>query len=176
MSVKGIIRFAIGFCIALGIFVFVTPFIHVPRSQLFPPIFTYPGTKGRTNGVITHRRDLPTSAWFSQGEHDYFVDYSFNVKAPLILGGPPVGKVTKYTGTVLVTGDTLDKLKTGQTIPVRYDPEYPDLNGVDAPWGGRSGIGASRMFSGWIFWFIGMLVLGYCISPLIERVALRESY
>lgn len=176
MSVKSILRFVIGFAIALGILSFAVPFANIPRSQLFAPILVYPSIKGRTTGMVTKRRDLPTSAWFRMGDRDYFIEYAFLAKSPLILGGPPPGKMTQYTGSVGVSAADFEKVKAGQKIPVRFDPTYPDINGVDAPWGGRSGIGASRMISGWIFWFFGTIALGYVIAPLVERIALRESY
>lgn len=176
MSVKGLLRFLIGFCIALGIFSIAVPFANIPRSQLFPPIFVYPGIKGRIEGVVTARRDLPTSAWFRMGDRDYFIEYAFSVAAPKILGGPPEGKMTRYTGSVGVSAADFEKVKDKQAIPIRYDQTDPDINGVETAWGGRSGIGASRMISCWFLWFIGIAAVGYMIAPLIERVALRESY
>ena len=176
MSVKSLLRFVIGFCIAVGIFSFAVPFAKIPRSQLFPPVFVYPSIKGRTTGVVTARRNLPTSAWFRMGDREYFIEYAFSAQSPPILGGPPPGRMTRYIGSVGVSQADFDKVKDKQAIPVRYDPTDPDINGVDAPWGGRSAVGASRGVSGWVFWFIGMVALGYVLAPLIERVALRESY
>ena len=176
MSVKSILRFFIGFCIAVGIFSIAAPFAHIPRSQMFPPFFAYPSAKGRAVGVVTKRINLPTSAWFRQGDHDTFIEYAFSAKAPDMLGGPPMGKVTKYKGSVQVLQEDYDKVKDNQQLPIKYDLTNPEINGIAAPWGGRSTVGGSRVLSGWVLWFFGMVAVGYMLAPLIERVVLRENY
>ena len=176
MSVKSILRFLIGFCIAVGLFSVAAPFAHIPRSQLFPPFFAYPSVKGKTTGVITKRINIPTSAWFRQGDHDYYVEYAFKATAPEILGGPPKDKITTYKGSVKIDQEAYDKTKDQMQIPVKYDQTNPDISGIATPWGGRSSVGPSAIFSGWIFWFFGMVTIGYILAPLIERVVLRENY
>jgi hypothetical protein len=177
MTVKGLIRYAVGVALAILLLFIVCPLIGVPRAQLFPPGFVYGNATGQTKGVVTNKRKAPTSNPFHVGEHMSLIDYSFQAPyTPLLLGPQKSDPNHLYTGTVKVANESYDHFQIGQVVPVRYETTYPVISGIDQLEGGRSGAQGSGLLSAWIAWTIAILVLGYVISPWLERLMLRESY
>ena len=179
MSVKSILRFILGMGIALGIFAFAVPPLGIPRAQLFPPAMVYGNATGKTTGVITKAYTVLSRNIFKTGERLSMVDYQFQAPyVPLLFGAKPAGSGAQvmYQGTVQVTDENFGAFKEGMSVPVRYEPTYPVISGIDSPQGGRSGAQGSGLFSGWIFWALGTAVLGYIIAGSLERFLLRESY
>lgn len=179
MTLKSFLRFVIGVGIAVLIFALAAPPLGIPRAQLFPPAFVYNGALGKTQGVVTKAYTEMTRNIFKTGERISFVDYQFQAPyVPLLLGTKPTGsgdKVT-YAGTVQVAPDALGHFTVGMSVPVRYEPTYPVISGIDQAEGGRSSAQGSGLFSGWLFWATGAIVIGYLLVGPLERIILRENY
>jgi hypothetical protein len=178
MTVKGIVRYLIALVIAVVIMNVGLPMVGVPRSQLWPPSFGYGSAKGRVQGVITkkHKEDHPSP--FKVGVRISMVDYKFYAPytKPLLFGDQKTTPKKEYVGWVYTEDDFYDRVKEGQVVPIKYDPEYPTISGIDMPGAGRNTMQGSNVLSAWIAWAFGALALAWVISPLLERIALRESY
>ena len=176
MTSKGILRFLIGCAIAALLVIGVLPAIGIPRAQILPPFAIYPQAKGKTLGYAAKVYKAAGANPFRVDEMVYYVDTRFKAKVPPMLGAKNVGKKEVYTGKVAVDKPYWDTIKEGSQIPIRYEVTYPDIHSIDTPLANRSIGPGSKIMSGWILYMIGIVVLGYCFAPLIERVALRESY
>jgi hypothetical protein len=177
MTVKGITRYLIALVIAAVLMNIIMPYFGVPRSQLWPPAFGYSNAKGKAKGVITkkHKDDDPSP--FKVGFKVSMVDYKFIAPyKPLLLADPKPNPKKTYEGWVLVEDSFYDKVQVGQFVPVKYDEEYPIISGIDMPGAGRNTQQGSNVLSMWIGWTFLTFALAWGISPLLERIALRESY
>jgi hypothetical protein len=181
MSSKSILRFLIGFVIAVCLMSFIVPLAGIPRAQMFPPPFVYSNAKGKATGYITKVYDVASADPFgvSVGKRDYLVDYQFRAPAWVGLNAPKgEGKNTLYKGRVGIRQDDYEKAKqrVNTQVPVKFDPTYPPINGIDLPGFGRSHINGASISSGWIIWFMVALLIGFMIAPLLQRIFLREDY
>lgn len=176
MTTKTILRLLIGCAIAAGLIIGLLPQIGIPRAQILPPPTIYGQAKGKTFGYVTLKKREETSNPFKSGEKIYRIDYRFRATVPPNLGAKNVGKQEVYTGKAYIAKGLWDQLEVGSQVPVRFEKTYPVINGVDGRGGERSTAQGSGLMSGWIFYAIGIVVLGYCIAPLLERVMLRENY
>jgi hypothetical protein len=177
MTVKGVVRYLIALVIAVVLMNLLLPKIGVPQSQLWPPAFGYSNAKGRTQGIITKKHKEDHASPFKVGVRISMVDYKFYAPyKPLLFGDPKSSPKKEYVGWVYSEDFFYDKVREGQVVPIKYDPEYPIISGIDMPGAGRNTQQGSNVLSGWIAWTFVALALGWVISPLIERVALRESY
>jgi hypothetical protein len=178
MTVKGIVRYLIALVIAVTLMNVLLPYIGVPRSQLWPPAFGYSNAKGRTKGIITKKHKEDHASPFKVGVRISMVDYKFYAPytKPLFMGDPKTNPKKEYVGWVYSEDSFYDSVKEGQVVPIKYDPDYPIISGIDMPGAGRNTQQGSNVLSAWIFWALGALALAWVISPLIERIALRESY
>lgn len=170
MNVRSLLRLLVGMVIAALLLAVAMPAVGIPRSHLLPPALVYQGALGKTRGVVTAHRHRETSNFFHVGDQVYFLDYRFPAKTPAGLGVARPGAWKAYQGSVRVDSGVQSAVKVGQEVPVRYEITYPDINGIDASWGGRSEGEGSKLVSGWMFWAAGVLLLGYGISPLLERI------
>jgi hypothetical protein len=152
------------------------PFAGIPRAQLLPPALVYANATGKGSGVVTKRHWRPTANPFHVGDKVYLIDYAFKAKAPAILGTTGAGTYQRYTGTVKVEQEVHDRTAIGSVVPIKYEPTYPVISGINQPGFGRSGAQGSGLFSAWWLWMVLALVVGYMIAPLLERIMLRESY
>ncbi|MBC8101571.1 MAG: hypothetical protein H7Z41_03155 [Cytophagales bacterium] len=176
MTAKSILRFVIGYVIAAVLMGLALPIIGIPRAQLLPPALVYTNARGKGSGIITGKRKEPTSNPFKVGESVYLVEYAFRAKAPDLLGAKGAGTNQRYTGTINVGQEEYARVEPKGIVPIRYEPTYPVISGINLPAFGRSGAQGSGLFSGWMLWLIPAVVLGYCIAPLLERILLRENY
>lgn len=177
MTVKGLLRYCIALLIATLLLALLLPLAGIPRAQLFFPAFAYSNARGKVSGVVSAKRQPPTSNPFKVGDHIDLIDYRFRAPYTPLLFGPQKSEPNHvYTGTVLVKEDYFDKVQVGQAVPVKYEKTYPVISGIDEPGVGRSGATGSGIFSGWLIWAVVSIVLAYLIAPWLERVMLRESY
>lgn len=175
----------------------ILPLAGIPMSHMLPPGWIYAKATGTAKGVIVTKYMNVTNNPFNVGGKQYFFIYKFRVKAPGSKGQPDAGPPTVYTGvmrlsnankgvydeahTSMTTNDVLDAAPM-QMIPtyptavkVRYQTDYPDINGIDAPWGARNIGAGSNDTSGWIIYLVVMLILGYFFMMLFERFAHNEN-
>jgi hypothetical protein len=166
----------IGYVIAAVLMGLLLPNIGIPRAQLLPPAQVYSYANGKGSGIVTKKHWRPTANPFHVGDKVYLIDYAFKAKAPAILGTTGAGKIQRYTGTVKVEQAVHDTTQVGAVVPVKFEPTYPVISGINQPGFGRSGAQGSGLFSAWWLWMFLALVIGYMVAPFLERVMLRESY
>ena len=163
----------IGVALAAVLLSIALPYINIPRSQLLPPALVYGEARGKTSGVVTNKRTRGAANPFKVGTKVYLVDYQFIAKAPAMLRESRPGTAKTYRGTVRVDQGSWNGLAPGSRIPIRYEPTYPTINGIDLAWGGRSEAQGSGLFSGWMLWALAAVFLGYMFTPLLERILPR---
>ena len=177
MTVKSVLRFLIGYLLASLLMAVLLPAIGVPRAELLPPAIVYSNASGVGKGVIVSKQKDFTANPFHTGDAVYLVRYAFRTNAPKILGNSNVpGQSTRYYGLLNVDAPIYDSMKEQDIVSVKFEPTYPDINGLTSPDLGRSGGPGSAAFSGWLLWIVVAVVLAYLIAPLLERFMLRESY
>ena len=176
MTAKSFLRFLIGYLIAAALMGVALPYFGIPRAQLLPPAIVYGNAKGRITGILYKKRTSPTGNPFHVGDLVYLVDYTFKAKVPRILGTSGVGTVKQYTGYMQVSQEVYSAAVKDAPVPIKFEPTYPDISGIDLPGYGRSGAAGSTIWSFWWVWLFVALVLGYLIAPFLERIMLRESY
>ena len=176
MTAKSVLRFIIGYIIAAVVMGLLLPFANIPRAQLLPPALVYANASGKGSGVITKKRWRETSNPFHVGDKVYLIDYAFKAKAPILLGAKGAGTIQQYTGTVKVEQDVHDRMAVGSVVPIKYEPTYPVISGINQAGFGRSGAQGIGLFTAWWLWMFLTLVIGYMIAPFLERFMLRESY
>lgn len=179
MTLKSILRFIIGFIIAVLILSVAVPYVGIPKAQLYPPPYVYKNATGKATGYVTKVYKVPSAdpMGTAEGVQDYLVDYQFRAPAWVGLGAPKgQGKNTLYKATVGVKQEISSQTKVGAAVPIKYEKTYPPINGINLPGYGRSFTDGSGIYSGWILWFLGALVLGFLIAPLLQRIFLREDY
>ena len=195
MSPARIFRYILGVIVGAILLAILLPFFGVPRSHYLPPAWVYPKAQGVTRGYITGKFYDVTNNPFNVGGKQWHVNYQFRAKALGPRGEPGLGQPQVYYGTILVDNSTYDKVALGedkntadkaipgtlipaapgQAVRVRYEKTYPDINGIEAPWGSRSVGPGSNNLSGWIIWSIVALILGYFIMLLFERFSHTEN-
>ncbi len=177
MTLKGVLRYLISVFLATLLLAIVLPFAQIPRAQMFPPAFVYSNAQGKTTGVVSKKYRVPTSNFFKVGDQINLIDYRFQAPyTPLLLGDPKSNPKKVYTGTVQVGDEAYARFAVNTPVPVRYEKTYPVISGINQAGGGRSTGPGSRLLSGWVLWALLVLALAWMISPLLERVMLRESY
>lgn len=176
MTTKSALRMLIGWLIAAILLNLLLPFAGIPHAQLVPPAIVYMNAGGRTKGVVIGKQSDPSSNPFKVGDHVWKINYAFRATAPHILGTTGEGTSQRYLGSVAVSEDAYNNVVIGESAPVKYEPSYPDISGIDVPGFGRSGGPGSSMWSFWWIWLFVSLIIGYFIAPLLERFILRENY
>ena len=175
MSVKGVITYIVCLIIVAVALQAALPSVGIPRAQMLPPATVYASAKGRTTGVITDKPTDPSANPFRVGTIWYFVEYAFTAPAPPMLGGPKPGTKQRYTGSVRVANDVYSAVQVGQRVPIRYEPTYPAISGIDAPRAGRSSAAGSALLSGWILWALAWLFLSYLLFAAISPYLKQEN-
>lgn len=194
MSATRVIRYVLGVICGALTLAFVLPFVGIPSSHFLPPSHVWQKAQGVARGFLTSKYYDVTQNPFHVGDRQYFVNYEFYAPAPLPGGLPGTGKPVPYYGTVrlhdegvykhvaIVHGTDLDDVKAKVKVPtypipirVRYEKTYPDINGIDAPWGGRSIGAGSNTLSGWLLWVLAAFVVGYFYMLLFERFGAKEN-
>ncbi len=195
MSVARLFRYLAGVVIAVILLALVLPLVGVPRSHYLPPGWVYAKAEGVTRGYITGKEYDVTNNPFDVGGKMWFINYQFRAKSPGPHGEPGLGSPQVYYGRVRVDHDAYHQVAVGedtnaadsavaqtvipaapdQTVRVRYETSYPEINGIDATWGSRNIGAGSNNLSGWILWSVAALVLGYFVMLLIERFSNTEN-
>ena len=178
MTTKGIFRYLISIFILMVVLSIALPLAGIPRQVIIAPPLAYLQAGGTTSGYVTSKDTSPTANVFHVGDKDFFVRYRF--KGPAL---PPMGQhvvapgaTAVYLGHAQVSEAFYGTAAAGQTVPVRFEPGDPVINGISAPGGGRNGDGAASIVSAWVLWDIAILVVAYPLAMLLERIMLRESY
>lgn len=194
MSVTRVIRYVLGVICGALFLGFVLPYVGIPSSHFLPPDHVWQRAQGVTRGTLTSKYYDVTQDPFNVGDLQFFVNYQYYAPAPLASGAAKVGKPQLYTGTVrLKDKNTYDhvatppEVKAGDAkakeqvvvfplpVRVRYEKTYPDISGIDAPWGGRSIGAGSNILSGWLLWVLAAFVVGYFFMLLFERFGAKEN-
>lgn len=182
MSLNRILRYLGGLAIATVLLVVLLPLAGIPPSKFLPPSAAYAKAEGLAPGRVTKKEVQPTGNPFKVGDHIYLVDYQFSTPEPLVRGETKPGPKQPRTGQIRVDGslwgdaDHPDKggVQPGQRLAVRYDKTYPDINGIDGV--GRGCGPGSNILSGWIFFLVLDLALGYLLMMLVlERLGTKED-
>ena len=173
MNVRSILRLVIGIALAAVLLSIALPYIGIPRSQLLPPGMVYAGARGKTQGILTDKRTRGTPNPFRVGLTVYLLEYRFVAKAPAIFRESEPGKPKTYRGVAQVDKGVWDALAAGSPVPIRYEITHPDINGIDLRGAGRSEVEGSAPVSGWLIWVAASVLLGYMLTPLLERILPR---
>jgi len=176
MTTKSLLRLLIGCAIAACLIIGILPSVGLPRAQILPPPMIYGQATGKTYGYVTKKKVEDSPNPFESGVKVFRVDYRFRATVPPNLGAKKVGKQEVYTGRAYVERGLYDGLQVGAQVPVKFEKTYPVINGINVKGGERSTEQGSGLLSGWILYAIAIVVLGYCIAPLLERVMLRENF
>ena len=193
MSVTRVIRFIIGVICGALFLGFVLPFAGIPSSHFLPPGHVWDRAQGVTWGTVTSKYYDVTQDPFHVGDLQYFVNYQYYA-ATQLASGVSLGKPQLYTGTVrLKDKGTYDDIatppgvkvgdaKAKEIVPVlpahyrvRYEKTYPDISGIDTPWGGRNIGAGSNTLSGWLLWVLASFAVGYLFMLLFERFGAKEN-
>ena len=178
MSLNRVFRYLGGLVIAtilLGIGLTVA---GIAPSKFLPPPIVYNTAQGKAHGVVISKEVAPTANPFKVGDHIYLVKYAFRAPPPLARGETKPGPTQRYYGEVRVPDEqTYDALQPDYPIAaIKYETTYPDINGVDAPNGGRSVGPGSNILSGWIIFLVLDLALAYGIMMVVlERFGSKEN-
>lgn len=194
MSVTRVIRFILGVICGALFLGFVLPFVGIPSSHFLPPSHVWQKAQKVTWGRLTSKYYDVTQDPFHVGDLQYFVNYQYYAPAPLSSGVAKVGKPQLYNGTVRLKdkgtynyiatppGVKADDVKAKVIIPVlplpihvRYEKTYPDISGIDEPWGGRNIGQGSNTLSGWLLWVLAAFAVGYLFMLLFERFGAKEN-
>jgi hypothetical protein len=173
VNVRSILRLVIGIALAAILLSVALPYIGIPRSHLLPPGMVYAGARGKTQGIIVSKRTRGTPNPFRVGLVVYLLEYQFAAKTPANLGESQPGKIKRYRGVSQVEKGVWDAFSEGNPVPVRYDPTHPDICGIDLRGAGRSEVEGSAPVSGWLMYVVAALILGYMLTPLLERILPR---
>ena len=183
MSVNRVLRFLGGLIIASILLFLILPFAGIPQSKFLPPPMVYNKATGKAWGVITKKEVGPVTNPFKVGDHVYLLDYKFKAPAPPPRGQLKFGPKEVHTAQIRVDasvwGDTEGAQKSGmqpgQTIVVKYETTYPDINGIDNPDLGRGCGPASNILSGWLLFVLLDLGIAYGFMTLLERFGRQEN-
>lgn len=175
MSLNRLARFVVGTLAAAILLSLILPFFGIGKAKFLPPPRVYATAEKITRGVVTGRQNPPSGNPFKVGFHNYFLLYRFSASAPPARGSLSPGPAQTYTGSVRVSQNVYNGVKDGQRVRVRYEKAYPDINGIDAPWGGRSVGPGSAFLSGWLLWVGLALIMGYGVMLIIEHFTAKEN-
>lgn len=175
---KTVVRYLIAFVLIILVMALILPLVGIPRGMLFPPTFVYSNATGRAEGYVTKVYRVASSNPFRVGMHNDFVDIQFRApyEKPILFGDPKTDPNKLYKGSVPVTRENSAKFQVGMKVPVKYDKDYPEINGITLPYGGQHLIGPAFIISNWLIFFGIAIVLAHILSPFLERIMLRESY
>lgn len=190
-------RYILGVILAAILMAIIMPLFGIPISHMVPPSWSYSKADGVARGIVYTKYYDVTNNPFNVGGHQFFIEYKFRAKAPGPKGQPDGGPVTLYSGVMHLsdankavyteipspmTTNDIQNAGPHQMIPtypmpvkIRYVKDYPDINGIDAPWGARNIGAGSNSFSGWIIWLVVLLIVGYGFMTLFERFSHNEN-
>lgn len=176
MSVKRVLRFLAGLIVASLLLWFILPLCGIASSKFLPPGVVYNNATGVAHGVVISKNQSPTGNPFNVGDHVYQVIYAFRAPPPLLKGQTKPGPTVRYYGTARTDGPTFDAVKEDDVIPrIKYEKTYPDINGIDAPNGGRSIGPGSNILSGWLLFVLLDVVLAYGFMVILEQFTDKEN-
>jgi hypothetical protein len=174
---KTVVRYSIAFLIVVLGFALILPLVGIPRGMMFPPTFVYSNATGKTKGYVTKKHKDRSSNPFRVGEYNAFIDIQFRAPyKPVLFGDQKADPKKLYKAMVPVTKENYERFQVGMEVPVKYDIDYPPINGINLKEGGQSLIGPANLLSGWLIFFCLAVVLAHVLSPFLERIMLRESY
>lgn len=192
MSTKAILRLLFGCAIAALVLIFLSPAIGIPKSYLLPPGVILSGAKGKTVAYVTGKNTGQNPNPFKSTEKVWYINYQYRATPPEnLLEKPTADELKKkkvYKGHTSVpetlynavrnpkkAGDTQNDAKP-ETVPIKFETTRPDISAVtqDGTFGNDQGGGS--LFGSWILFLLGILLLGYLIAPLLQKVMLREEY
>lgn len=177
VTVKTVIRYLIAFVIVVLAMALILPLVGIPRGMMFPPPFVYNNATGRTTGVVAKKHKEASSNPFRVSQYNAYVDIEFRAPyKPVLFGDPKSDDKKLFTGKVPVTDENYARYKVGMPVPIKYDKDYPQINGIAMKEGGQALMGPANLLSGWLIFFGIAIVLGHVLSPWLERLMLRESY
>jgi hypothetical protein len=183
VSVNRVMRYLGGLILASILLYLILPFAGIPQSKFLPPPIVYNKATGSAYGVITKKEVGPVTNPFKVGDHIYLLDYKFKAPTPPPRGqlqyGPKQLHTAQIRVDVSVWGDPDSAQKSGmqpgQTILVRYEKTYPDINGVYRPDLGRGCGPGSNILSGWLLFLLLDLAIAYGFMTLLERFGRQEN-
>ena len=178
MSLNRVFRYLGGLIIATLILGFGLPLAGIAPSKFLPPPMVYNTAQGKAHGVIISKDVSPTANPFKVGDHIYLVKYAFRAPPPLGRGETKPGKTERYYGEVRVPDETTyNALMPDDPISaIKYETTNPDINGIDAPNGGRSIGAGSNILSGWLIFLALDLALAFGIMMVVlERFGAKEN-
>ena len=178
MTVKSALRLLLGCVIVWFALSFALPMGGIARSRMLPPPLAYAGSATKkADGYVTGKHTDPSGNPFKSTESVYLVDYQFRAPVPAGPGNPaPKPASTVYLGRVNVAQEYYSSAAKGQVVPVKYDPTDPEISGINLAGAGQNGLGHGFILNIWILVFLATIVLGYFLSPWLERIILRENY
>ncbi len=192
MSTKAILRLLIGCAIAALILVFLLPAIGIPKSYLLPPPVIYGSSTGKTIAYVTERKEGGNPNPFKTTEPVFYISYQFRAPSPENLLEKPTEEEKKkkkvYKGHAMVPEslyssvrnpakkDDPENNKKPETVPVRFEKTRPDISGITEGGNFLNDQKGGALFGSWLLFVGGILLLGYCISPFLQRIMLREDY
>ena len=184
MSLARVLRFFGGLLIASILLFFLLPIVGIPASKFLPPNLAYAKATGSAWGRVTKKEVQPTGNPFKVGDHVFLVDYEFYAPDPPVRGQTAPGPKQLHANQVRVDesvwGDMdhpkRSGIQPGQLVHVKYETNYPDISGIDRPDLGRACGPGANILSGWIWFLILDLVLGYLLMMLVlERFGAKEN-
>jgi len=184
MSLNRVFRYLGGLIIATILLGFLLPLVGVPPSKFLPPNLAYAKAAGSAWGRITKKEVQPTGNPFKVGDHVFLLDYQFSASDPPGRGQTQPGPKQTHTAQIRVDGTVWGDpdhphksgVQPGQWVHVKYEPTYPDINGIDRPDLGRGCGPGSNILSGWLLFVLLDLVLGYLLMMLVlERFGAKED-
>jgi hypothetical protein len=180
VSSKAVLRFLIGCVIASLLLILILPAINIPKSYLLPPPIVYQNAKGTTIGFVNLKTGGANPNPFRTTEPMHYITYRFRAVPPntMLEKATPdeIAKKKVYVGRANVTENFYQYVKIGDTIPIRYEVTRPDISGIDKDGGGTNDQAGGALIGSWVLFVLGVLVLGYMMAPLLQRIMLREDY
>ena len=184
MSLNRVFRYLGGLVIATVLLVVGLPLAGIPSSKFLPPSVPYASAAGSAIGVITKKEVQATANPFKVGDHVYLLDYKFKAPDPPLRGQTQPGPKQVHFGQIRVDetvwGDAdhpgTSGIQPGQLVRIKYEATYPDISGLSQPDLGRGCGPGSNILSGWLWFVVLDLVLGYLLMILVlERFGAKED-
>ena len=184
MSLNRVFRYLGGLILATILLAVALPLVGIPSSKFLPPNLAYAKATGEAYGVILKKEVQPTGNPFKVGDHVFLLDYKFKAPDPPLRGQTQPGPKEVHQAQIRVDdtvwGDTDNPGKSGiqpgQTVLVKYEKTYPDINGIDRPALGRGCGPGSNLLSGWLLFLLLDLVLAYILMMVVlERFGAKEN-
>jgi hypothetical protein len=193
MNAVKIMRFFLGWFIALVLLLIILPHVGVPQERFMPPSKVYANATGHAQGVVINKYTKPSVNPFHTEDRMNFLDYEFSVAPPAAAGvglnsdaknkankkseNPTKAKnLITLKSTTLVQGLFYEQTEKGDAVQVRYEKTFPEINGIENPQAGQASVGPNVWYSmHWLRWVGLSLVLGYFIMTIIDRFATRQD-